>query len=75
MQFSSMLTDEFTGEDVGIELCSRTDGGFHKPKRLKADIALCASSKREMQHMVDLFSKACKNFGFTNSIPKTVALF
>ena len=91
MLFSAMLTDAFTGEDVGIELRSRTDGGFYKPQRLKADTkvmldmlrdllfaddcALCASSEREMQHMVDLFSKACKNFGLTISIPKTEVLF
>ena len=65
MLFSAMLTDAFTGEDVGIELRSRTDGGFYKPQRLKADTkvmldmlrdllfaddcALCASSEREMQ--------------------------
>ena len=91
MLFSAMLTDAFTGEDVGIELRSRTDGGFYKPQRLKADTkvmldmlrdllfaddcALCASSEREMQHMVDLFSKACKNFGLTISILKTEVLF
>ena len=60
MLFSAMLTDAFTGEDVGIELRSRTDGGFYKPQRLKADTkvmldmllfaddcALCASSESE----------------------------
>ena len=71
MVFSAMLTDAFSGEDVGIELRSRTDGGFYKPQRLKAetkimldilrdllfadDCALCASSESEMQRMVDLF--------------------
>ena len=91
MLFSAMLTDAFADEDVGIELRSRTDGGFYKPQRLKADTkvmldmlrdllfaddcALCASSEREMQNMVDLFSKACKNFGLTISIPKTEVMF
>ena len=36
--FSAMLTDAFNAEDVGIALGSRTDGGFYKPQRLKADI-------------------------------------
>ena len=91
MVFSAMLTDAFSGEDVGIELRSRTDGGFYKPQRLKAetkimldilrdllfadDCALCASSESEMQRMVDLFSRACKNFGLTISIPKTEVMF
>ena len=35
MLFSAMLTDAFSGEDVGIALRSRTDGGFYKPQRLK----------------------------------------
>ena len=54
------VNDAFTWE-----LCSRSDGGFYKPQRLKAeskvmldmliellftdDYALCASSEREMQ--------------------------
>ena len=91
MLFSAMLTDAFSGEDVGIALRSRTDGGFYKPQRLKADTkvmldilrdllfaddcALCASSQGEMQRMVDLFAKACQNFGLTISIPKTEVLF
>ena len=37
MLFSAMLTDAFTGEDVGIELCFRTDGGFYKLQRLTSD--------------------------------------
>ena len=63
---------------------------FYKAQRLKADeflldmvkdllfaedCALCASSKRKMQHMVELFSIACKHFGLTISVLKTQGLF
>ena len=87
MLFSAMLTDAFRNENVGFEIRSRTDGGFFKPQRLKSlskvmtdflrdllfadDCALCAPSQKDMQHMVDLFSKSCRDFGLTISIPKT----
>ena len=91
MVFSAMLTDAFRDEKVGFELRSRTDGGFFKPQRLRSrrkvmidflrdllfadDCALCAPSQRDMQHMVDLFAKACKDFGLTISIPKTEVMY
>ena len=91
MLFSTMLTDAFRDENVGIEFCSRTDGGFYKPQRLRTqskvildilcdllfadDCALCASTEGDMQRMVDLFAEACVNFGLTISIKKTEVVF
>ena len=91
MLFSAMLTDAFRDESVDIEFRSRIDGGFYKPQRLKAkkfvtygclrdllfadDCALCAESSTSMQHLVDLFSRSCINFGLTISIKKTEVLF
>ena len=65
-------------------------GGLFKPTRLKAptkvntdsardflfadDCALNATSERDMQASMNLFSKACKNFGLTISIAKTEVL-
>ena len=91
MLFSAMLTDAFRNENVGIEFRSITDGGFYKPQRLRTqskvmldilrdllfadDCALCASTEGKMQRMVDLFAKACANFGLTISIKKTGVMF
>ena len=35
MLFSAMLTATFRNGNVGIEIRSRTDGGFYKPQRLR----------------------------------------
>ena len=34
---SAILIHDFTRDDVGIDLPPRTDGGFYKPQRLKAE--------------------------------------
>ena len=78
-------------DDVGIKFHSRIDGGFYKPQRLKThskvlvdflrdvlfadDCALCTTTQSDMQHAVDLFARACKDFGLTISIKKTEVMY
>lgn len=90
MMFSAMLTDAFRDGDIGIGFHFRTDGGLFNPRRLQAktkvhddmardflfadDCALNASSQPDMQGSMNLFSKACSNFGLTISTKKTEVL-
>ena len=87
MMFSAMLTDAFDNSTPGICIRYRTDGRLYNLRRLQAvtkvketvlrdflfadDCSLNAGNEQEMQQMVDLFSKACDNFGLTISIKKT----
>ena len=79
--------EETYGVDISYRF---DGGGLFKPTRLKAytkvntdsardflfadDCALNATSEEDMQASMDLFSKACKNFGLTISIAKTEVL-
>ena len=91
MMFSAMLTDAFEDANVGVGIRYRTDGSIFNLRGLQAktktsssvindllfadDCALNANSRDEMQRSVDLFSKACDNFGLTISTKKTEVLF
>ena len=73
-------------DDVSIKFHSRIDGGFYKPQKLKThskvlvdslrdvlfadDCALCTTTQSDMQHAVDLFAKACKDFLASPSVLK-----
>ena len=54
MLFSAMLTDAFRDENVGIEFRSRTDGGFHKPQRLRTQSKVMLDILRDL-----LFADDC----------------
>jgi hypothetical protein len=87
MMFSSMLTDAFVKDDPGVKIRYRTGEKLNNQRRLNAatkvshtvildlrfadDCALSASTKEEMQHIMDKFSAACRNFGLTISTKKT----
>ncbi|XP_035658037.1 uncharacterized protein LOC118403431 [Branchiostoma floridae] len=90
IMFTAMLTDAFSGGDVGIGIRHRTDGKVFNLRRLQAktkvktdivrdllfadDCALNAGSEPSMQHSVDNFSNGCNNFGLTISTKKTEVL-
>ena len=90
MVFSAMLTDAFRDGDIGVGFRYRTDGSLFNIRRLKAktkvhediardflfadDCALNASTQSDMQESMDLFTKACENFGLTISTKKTEVL-
>ena len=90
MMFSAMLNDAFRDGDIGVDFRYRTDGKLYNPRRLQAktkvqedtardflfadDCALNAGTQREMQESMDLFSKACNDFGLTISTKKTEVL-
>ena len=87
LMFSAMLTEAFSNSDTGIGIRWRYDGSVFNLRRLQAktkvqtgaindllfadDCSLNAHSEADMQHNVDLFSDACKNFGLTISTKKT----
>ena len=87
MVFSAMLSDAFRDGDVGVSFRYRTDGGLFKPRRLQAktkvhedtardflfadDCALNASTQSDMPGSLDLFARACCDFGLTISTKKT----
>ena len=87
MVFAAMLHDASQGNDDGIQLKYKTDGGVFNIRRLKAkikvkvatlrellfadDCALNSNTEVEMQLCVNHFSRACDNFGFTISTKKT----
>jgi hypothetical protein len=87
LMFSAMLHDAFCVEKPGLDVRYRTDGGLFNLRRRKSttkcqvshvcdllfadDCALNASNAADMQRSMDLFSKACKNFGLTISTKKT----
>lgn len=75
---------------AGVSILSRDDGNFFTLSRYKArskvrevvvrellyadDAALCTSSVEELQSILDSFSTACRDFGLTISLKKTVVL-
>ena len=89
MVFSAMLTDAFRDGDIGVNFRYRMNQLFN-PRRMQAktkvhgdtardflfadDCALNACSQEDMQISMDLFSKACDDFGLTISIKKTEVL-
>ena len=90
MMFSAMLTDAFRDGDIGVGFHYRTDGNLFNLRRLQAktkvhedtardflfadDCALNASTQSDMQGSMDLFCKACDDFGLTISTKKTEVL-
>jgi hypothetical protein len=90
LMFSAMLHDAFRNERPGMDIRVRTDGGLFNLRRFKAktkthiirvcellfadDCALVASTHDEMQKSVNLFEKACTDFGLTISTKKTEVL-
>ena len=87
MVFSAMLSDAFREGDIGVSFRYRTDGSLFNLRRLQAktkvredtarnflfadDCALNASTESDMQESMDLFAKACDDFGLTISTKKT----
>ena len=87
--FSALLRRAFP-DPSGVLLHSRFDGNFFSLARLKArsrtkrvlvrellyadDAAFVASSEQELQEMVDRFATACKEFGLTISLKKTMVM-
>ena len=90
MVFSAMLTDAFCGCMEGIPIRYRTDRGLFNQQRMHAisrvsetvirdllfadDCALNAETESKMQRIMDLFVKACDNFGLTVNTKKTEIL-
>ena len=86
MVFSTMLSDAFRDGDIGVSFRYHTDGSLFNLRRLQAktkvhedtardflladDCALNASRESDMQESMDLFAKACDNFGLTISTKK-----
>lgn len=91
MILAAMLTDSFRDGDIGVSFHLRTDGKLFNPQWLQAktkvhvdtardflfadDCALNASTHSDMQQSMDLFSKACDDFGLTISTKKTEVLY
>lgn len=87
MVFSAMLSDAFRDGDIGVSFRYRTDGSLFNLRRLQAktkvredtaleflfadECALNASTESDMQESMDLFAKACDDFGLTISTKKT----
>ena len=90
IMFSAMLSDAFSGTDLGVSLTFRTDGSIFNLRRLQSktkvqvtkildllfadDCALNTTSETSMQETVNKFSGACDNFGLTISTKKTEVL-
>ncbi|XP_076054373.1 uncharacterized protein LOC143033060 [Oratosquilla oratoria] len=90
MIFTAMLTDAFRDGDIGVSFRYLTDGKLFNHQRLQAktkvheaiardflladDCALNASTQADMQRSVDLFTRACDDFGLTISTNKTEVL-
>ena len=91
MVFSAMLNDAFRNNSAEICFRYRVDGGLFNLSRLKAktktktDIvrdllfadgcALKATSLKDMQDSMDLFSLACDAFGLTINSMRTLAVY
>ena len=87
MVFSAMLSDAFRDGDIAVSFRYRTDSSLFSLRRLQAktkvredtardflfadDCALNASKESDMQESMDLFAKACDDFGLTISTKKT----
>ena len=90
IMFSAMLSDAFREETIGVELLYRTDGSVFNSRRMHTktkvhkdvardflfadDCALNASNEADMQKSMNLFSRACEDFGLTISTKKTEVL-
>ena len=77
-------------DSTGVSILTRDDGNFFSVSRFKAktkvqqfvtrellhadDAALCANSTRQLQELLDGFSRSCADFGLTISLKKTVTL-
>ena len=88
--FSYLIRHAFEGNDQGIYLISRHDGGLFNIARFRAktkvrqviirellfadDAALVAHSEESLQRLLDKFSESCKSFGLRISLKKTVIM-
>ena len=86
MMLSATLIDAFEGKQGSLKPSYRRDGGFFNTTRIKtttnvntgnirellyaAECALCAYNEPDMQQVVEDFSAACENFGFTINTKK-----
>ena len=91
MVFSAILNDVFRNNSAGICFRYRADGGLFNLSRLKVntktktdivrdllftdDCALNATSLKDMQDSMDLFSLAYDAFGLTISTAKTLVMY
>ena len=82
--FSYLIRHAFEGNDEGIYLRSRHDGGLFNISRFRAktkvremtvrellfagDAALVAHSEESLQRLLDKFSESCKSFGLRISL-------
>ena len=83
---SAMLTDAFRDTNVDIGINYHTDSSVFNLRRFQEktkvtsdtinyflfadDCALNGASEADMQHSIDMFAKACNNFGLTISAKK-----
>ena len=74
----------------GVSLLTRSDGDFFNLQRFKAksrtkkfiirellyadDAAICASTSEDLQTLLNHFAEACRRFGLTISLKKTVTM-
>ena len=88
--YFSLIRHAFEGNDEGIYLRSRHDGGLFNISRFRAktkvreltvreliftdDAALVAHSEESLQRLLDKFSESCKSFGLRISLKKTVIM-
>ena len=88
--FSYLIRHVFQGNDEGIYLRTRHDGGLFNISRFRAktkvkestvrellfadDAALVAHSEELLQRLLDKFSESCKSFGLKISLKKTVIM-
>ncbi|XP_076056905.1 uncharacterized protein LOC143034558 [Oratosquilla oratoria] len=87
MMFTAMLTDAFREGDISVSFRYCTDGKLFNHQGLQAktkvheaiardflfadDCALNATTQADMQRNMDLFTRACDDFGLTISTNKT----
>ena len=91
VMLSATLIDVFETRQGGLKLNYRTVGGLFNTSSMKAtpkvntdrirellhadDCALCAYNEPDMQQVVEDFSAACENFGFTINTEKTEVIY